>query len=100
MIETLRAVMEQKTAGKNYLGETVSECSPTSLPSHRVGICSALVVTAKLFSKAYQITLSSVVYKRTPVVPHPCQHLALSVFFILSHFGWCVVTEVILRTIV
>lgn len=89
-----------KDCRQNCLGETVGECSPPSLPGNRVGICSALVVTAKLFSKADQVTLSSVVSTRIPVAPHPWQHLALSIFFILSHFGWYVVIDMILRTII
>lgn len=68
---------------------------------NRVGICSALVVTAELFSKADQVTLSSVVSTRIPVAPHPWQHLALSIFFHFNDdFGWHVVIDVILRTVI
>lgn len=99
-METFRQGKDRtKDCRQNCLGETVGECSP-SLPGNRVGICSALVVTAKLFSKADQVTLSSVVSTRILGAPHPWQHLALSIFFILSHFGWYVVIDVILRTII
>lgn len=57
---------------------------------HRVCLRSALINTAKWFSKVIvQICIPNNRSVRLSVAPYTCQYLALAVYCIFSQTGWC-----------